>query len=387
MAQNKKDKIRGAILLSMIGDMIGFANGYNEFNNNTFFTQDNFGDTYRDDGANYSNLMVFDFMYNGGFSSHPKPLWTVSDDSIMLFANGNALVKWKKDSDKSIKNLINHIKLQYIEIIKDRISLENFEKLYNAGLTTVRNLKKIKNGDDYNLFPYDDKAGGSGGTMRAGIFGIIFNKESDKLKLIESTIESTLLTHPNAIAFLGSVAIALFASYAMQGNKITKWCIDMLEIMESNIIDNYISEHHQELFPFYERDKKIFINKWKDYIEDKFDEHLFVYKKSMMMKFPSKRTLYYDKFSSRKKDIYPGAGGDDSTIIAYDCLIDSDGIWDKIVIYSMLHVGDSDTTGSICAFLYGLYYGTSNVYEQMINNIIDHKANGLNLIEKLTNIV
>ena len=122
-------------------------------------------------------------------------------------------------------------------------------------------------------------------------------------------------------------------------------------------------------------------------MEDRFDEFDFSYKFSAIAKYPSRRTLFYNKFSARKKDIYPGAGGDDSVIIAYDCLIDSRGSWDKIVYYSMLHVGDSDTTGTICGFLYGLVYGLESIYSQMLINHIDMKSECYNLASKIIEII
>ena len=384
-------KITSAFLLGFMGDIIGFGNGINEFNNSNRFSQDNFGDKFEQIGADYSNELVFNFMYEGGFKTHPKPSWTVSDDSIMLEANTKALIEWvqvSKDKEKSdIDLLINIIKKEYIELIKDRLELEKFERVYKGGLTTINYLKKLKSGNDYKEFSYDDKAGGSGGSMRSAIIGVVFYKKSNLLKLIEVAIESTCLTHPNAIAFLGSIMVALFASYAVAGIEPVRWCVDAMEVLESDIIDNYIKSKKESYEIFYIRDKKIFINKWKEYIEDRFDEYDFTYKKSMVMKYPSKRTLYYNKFSARKKDIYPGAGGDDSVIIAYDCLIDSEGSWDKIVYYSMLHVGDSDTTGIICGFLYGLYYGIETVYNSMLINMIDHKEEAYSLSKKILSIL
>ena len=384
-------KITSAFLLGFMGDIIGFGNGINEFNNSNRFSQDNFGDKFEQIGADYSNELVFNFMYEGGSKTHPKPSWTVSDDSIMLEANTKALIEWvqvSKDKEKSdIDLLINIIKKEYIELIKDRLELEKFERVYKGGLTTINYLKKLKSGNDYKEFSYDDKAGGSGGSMRSAIIGVVFNKKSNLLKLIEVAIESTCLTHPNAIAFLGSIMVALFASYAVAGIEPVRWCVDAMEVLESDIIDNYIKSKKESYEIFYIRDKKIFINKWKEYIEDRFDEYDFTYKKSMVMKYPSKRTLYYNKFSARKKDIYPGAGGDDSVIIAYDCLIDSEGSWDKIVYYSMLHVGDSDTTGIICGFLYGLYYGIETVYNSMLINMIDHKEEAYSLSKKILSIL
>ena len=382
-------KITAAFLLGFMGDIIGFGNGITEFNNSNRFSHDNFGDKFEQAGADYSNELVFNFIYEGGFKTHPKPSYTVSDDSIMLEANAKALIEWfKQDKEKSdIDLLINIIKKEYIELIKERLELEKFERVYKGGLTTINYLKKLKIGNDYKDFAYDDKAGGSGGSMRSAIIGVVFNKKSNLLKLIEVAIESTCLTHPNAIAFLGSIMVALFASYAVAGIEPVRWCVEAMEVLESDIIDNYIKTKKEAYETFYMRDKKIFINKWKDYIEDRFDEYDFTYKKSMVMKYPAQRTLFYNKFSARKKDIYPGAGGDDSVIIAYDCLVDSEGSWDKIVFYSMLHVGDSDTTGTICGFLYGLYYGLDSVYNSMITNMIDHKEESYDLSKKILNIL
>ena len=384
-------KITAAFLLGFMGDIIGFGNGITEFNNSNRFSHDNFGDKFEQAGADYSNELVFNFIHEGGFKTHPKPSYTVSDDSIMLEANAKALIEWgriSKDTQKSdIDLLINIIKKEYIELIKDRLELEKFERVYKGGVTTINYLKKLKIGNDYKDFAYDDKAGGSGGSMRSAVIGVVFNKKSNLLKLIEVAIESTCLTHPNAIAFLGSIMVALFASYAVAGIEPVRWCVDAMEVLESDIIDNYIKTKKETYETFYMRDKKIFINKWKDYIEDRFDEYDFTYKKSMVMKYPSQRTLFYNKFSARKKDIYPGAGGDDSVIIGYDCLVDSEGSWDKVVYYSMLHVGDSDTTGTICGFLYGLYYGLDTVYNSMITNMIDHKEESYDLSKKLLNIL
>jgi ADP-ribosylarginine hydrolase len=388
MEKNLKNKILASILLGVMGDVIGFGNGLNEFNNNNRFTLDNSGDNFANIGSEYSNELVFNFIADGGFNSHPKPFWTVSDDSIMLFCNIDAIITWyNSDEEKDITNLVNYIRLEYINIIKDKIDLEKFERVYQGGLNTIKYLKKLKNGDDYKTFVYDGSAGGSGGCMRSMIFGCLFYKEEDILKLIECSIESTVLTHPNAIAFLGSVVVALFASYAFRNIEPNRWCVNMLETLESTIIDEYIKTSRESFYPFYERDKKIFINKWKDYQEDKIDEYNYTYKKCLSMKYPAQRSLYYNKYSAKTKEIYPGAGGDDSVIISYDCLLDANNSWDKIVFYSMLHVGDSDTTGIITGFLYGAYYGSDNVYDKMKDNLIDHKKKINETAIELYNII
>ena len=366
---SKYDKIKSGIMLGVIGDVIGFGNGKIEFNDNNIFSFDNYGEQYKQMGADYTNTIIFDFIYNGGIADHPKPHWTVSDDTIMLFANMKGLLTDFNNNNELIENT----KIEYINIIKEKKDLDAFERIYAGGLTTISSLKKLKSGIDYKDFVYDEKAGGSGGSMRSMIYGAIFYDEKDKIKLLESCIETTCLTHNNAIAYLGAYACALFTALAMRNIESNKWCFELVEILETDFIDNYIKTNKEKDYAFYERDKKIFLNKWKDYIEDNFDDYDYKYKKKISMKYPSQRTLYYSKFSIRKNNIYPGAGGDDSVIIAYDCLLESEGNWEKLVYYSMLHVGDSDTTGIIAAFIYGIYYTSYKVNNKMIENLIDYK--------------
>jgi len=61
-----------------------------------------------------------------------------------------------------------------------------------------------------------------------------------------------------------------------------------------------------------------------------------------------------------------GASGIDSVIIAYDCLIDAGNKWEKLVVYSMLHNGDTDTTGCIAAAFYGAVYGFGEVNKNVL---------------------
>ena len=368
------ENIENALILGTIGDIIGFGNGSTEFNDNSSFNSTNYVD-YLEDGSEQSNHIFFSFIYEGGYSMHPKPTWHISDDTMMTLSNAKAIIRWKQKGLTDTESLIMLMKEEYISLIDSDLKLNNFINKYYAGVTTIANIKRLKNGVDYKTFKYDNNAGGSGTTMRTGIIGALI---TDEQQLIEICIESALLTHPNAIAFLGSVAIGLFASYAIKKIKMELWCIKMIEIIESDIIDNYIRENKSDMFVPYMKDKKKFINKWRDYIEDNFTEMTYKYIKRDIRKYPSKRSLYYNNFSARENEIYPGAGGDDSVIISFDILMDSEGSWENIVMYSMLHVGDSDTTGCICAFLYGLVYGENDMTNIMKNNTI-----GLNNVENI----
>lgn len=371
--------IENALLHAILGDIIGFGNGDTEFNNGNVFNKEKYPNFDRV-GSEYSNELVFNFINEGGYSKHPKPNMTISDDTILLLANCKALTKILEG-----KPMIESFLTEYIDIISGSRSdntYQNFIDRYKGGITTSTNLRNLQNGLDYLRFPYSSVAGGSGGSMRSGIIGAVYYKESELNILLETCIESTLMTHPNAIAFLGSIAVALFASYIMRDIDIEQWILNMLDVLEDSNIDTIVLSKRPDFETEYKRDKMIFINKWKNYYEDKFDENTLKYKKNTALKYPSIRTMIYHNYSNRVNDIYPGAGGDDSVIIAFDCLINSNGSMESIVTFSMLHVGDSDTTGCICGFLYGLMYEKGPISEIMINNIKTREFKSIKKIMK-----
>ena len=55
--------------------------------------------------------------------------------------------------------------------------------------------------------------------------------------------------------------------------------------------------------------------------------------------------------------------------MSYDALLDARDNWEKLIYYSMLHVGDSDTVGAIAGGLYGALYGFKNVPDNLLAHI------------------
>jgi ADP-ribosylglycohydrolase len=55
--------------------------------------------------------------------------------------------------------------------------------------------------------------------------------------------------------------------------------------------------------------------------------------------------------------------------MAYNGLIDCEGNWEKLVYYTMLHGGDSDTVGAIAGGLYGILYGYGNVPMRLLEHL------------------
>ena len=144
------------------------------------------------------------------------------------------------------------------------------------------------------------------------------------------------------------------------------------DLIDSHSIARIIEKIKPNFIEFFKEDKKTFLNKLLTYVEQSFDDNYNYIITSTHNRsiYPWKRTLYYyEDFSTNKKILYPGSGGDDCIIIAYDCLLLSKNNYEKLIYTSMLNIGDSDTIGSIASAWYGALYGFKNI---PLNLIIDN---------------
>jgi ADP-ribosylglycohydrolase len=366
-----KKKFKACMVLAGLGDVIGFNNGIYEFNNSNDFSINTIGDNYIIEGSHYSNYIIFDFINTCGFYNCPLPNMTISDDTIFHLSIAKALIESNEN------NLLANIEKNMIKEINTPDKILDMINKYRIGNVTLNSLKKLKNGDNWLKFSYKENDGGTGGCMRTMCIGLIYPNINQREKLIKLALLSTRITHNNAIAWLGAITSALFVSLAINKIEPSNWIFELISLLESSIIDNIVEENIPNDYVNYIKDKKIFVDKWKKYQQIRFDKYKFKEIKLMMM--PNYRSkFYHDMFHFNKNRIYPGAGGDDSVIIAYDALLDSKDDWEKLVVYSMLHVGDSDTTGTIAGAFYGAFYGITNISKRMTKKF--------NMTKELSNI-
>ena len=71
---------------------------------------------------------------------------------------------------------------------------------------------------------------------------------------------------------------------------------------------------------------------------------------------------------------FPGiaVSGFCAVIIAYDALLDCDGIWEKIIFYAILNPSDSSVVGAIAGGLFGAVYGIGDVPKNMIEKVEEY---------------
>lgn len=343
-----EERYKACFLLHALGDTIGFKNGEWEFN---FF---------RTKGLTCDDTLelLYDFIALGGINHLSIKGWKVSDDTILHVAIGKSLLK----ESTNINKLGPIIKQEFIESIKD------MEDRY-LGETLYKNITLLKEGFKWDSIPYNKFQGGSGAAMRSSCIGLVYFGKQNRDKLIEIVIESSRITHNSAVGYLGALTTALFTAYAIENIPLEKWAFKLIELLESGKIEEYLKKTRG--LKEYVKDKDQFIHKWKIYIDDKFDDNKNVIKRKSFNNLVYRSRYYYKTFGFKRTEnaCYIGSGGDDSVIIAYDCLMDSKNNWEKLVIYAMLHFGDTDTTGCIAGSWYGSMYGFEDIPLQMIKDM------------------
>jgi ADP-ribosylglycohydrolase len=358
-----EDKYKASILLHALGDTIGFKNGEWEFNYNRNITT-----------LNIINELLYEFIDLGGINGINLKDWYVSDDTIYNMAVIKALL----DSDKINEDMFINFKHKFVDAY-NMISLdEDNKKLRAPGVTTERSIEQFSKGFDGRTLPYNIMAGGNAPAMRNIPIGLAYYGKDKREQLIKIAIISSKLTHNSAIGYLGGLTSALFAAYGMEEIPIEKWPYKLINILESDKVKKYRKKAQEEI-----DDYDTFINNWKKYIETKFNNGKVIKAKSFT-NLVLRNRYYYENFTRNTPSIFIGESGYCAMIMAYDALLDCDGKWEKLIIYSALHFGDSDTVAAIAGGLYGIVYSFGDVPE---NNLkyLEFKKELINLSNKLYN--
>ena len=355
--KNKLDKLKAGILYLSYFDTIGFKNGEWEFN---------YGKNINDfnDIMTAGYTIIHHYMSLGGFSNIDISNWKSSDDTILTMATIKALIDGGTELD--------FIK-RYIEIYDELIKHERY-----AGRQTLKSisyLKKItqkKRNSYLDLIPYDNEMGGNGAAIRTASIGIYYSNDIDKL--IECSITCSRLTHNIPIGYLGGLLSALFASYAYNGIESWLWIDNLIDLIKSKKIIKYINSTN--IGTAHDKYINEYFSFWFKYKEKRFDD-LINFRRKAEFIFPYERLNSLSNYiiaSDNEKSYYIGTSGLDSIIYSYDSLllslklnerleINFDNpfyILDSLIFFGCLHIGDSDSTGAILGFWYGIIVGLDN---------------------------
>ena len=355
------------LAFQILGDTIGYNNGKWEFNNDQI-----------NPGFEYTNELIYEYIELGGLIEIDLTGWLRSDDSIMYQATFEVLLDtfYKIDNSTDITNANNDtyiisppmsnnntinefgqkIQKKYIEIIP---SMEN----RHPGNTVMRSLGIQKN-IKWDTLPYSSEDIGSGASMRSGCIGLFYCGIENRLKLIALATECARITHNSAIAIYGSIVAALFTAFALERIDINYWPSLFIDLYKTGIIDDYVKKSRPHEYEQFARDKILFYGQWEKYVTMRFTGKI-PRSDLRIFKNPVTRIKYFAENFSKGHIDFPGANSDDSVIIAYDSVMSSKANVEKNIIYSILHIGDSDTIGSIALSWQRAYYNNLPIYKLM----------------------
>ncbi|EGC34471.1 hypothetical protein DICPUDRAFT_34975 [Dictyostelium purpureum] len=348
-----KENVQASMLLSAVGDSMGYRNGKWEFEKST----KSILDSYEKLGG-YKNIEINDRD------------WRLSDDTIMHIATAIAITRPTNTDNESI---CKEMATAYIRSMEDMggrapgIQCINSVQLMTPGMKS-----KLYKWDE---IPYSATAGGCGGSMRSMCIGLKYSGEEQLDDLIELSIESGRITHNNPVGFLGAMVSALFTSYAIRNIEPKEWGTKLMveALPKAKEYLEKTSNNTNRSMEDYEKGWNYFLTAWKSYLKtrkipvDLNEKKKFEDDKIEYPVFPkewssdcSVRDKYYSSISFSG---WWGSSGHDSTIIAYDALLASGNSWEDMIKYSILHGGDNDSTGAIGGAFFGALYGLNGVPE------------------------
>uniref|UniRef100_A0A3P8Z6F0 ADP-ribosylarginine hydrolase n=1 Tax=Esox lucius TaxID=8010 RepID=A0A3P8Z6F0_ESOLU len=300
---------KAAMLLSGVGDALGYRNQLWEYNESG--------------PAIHQELQELGGLQN---ITVQLPDWPVSDDTVLHLATAEALTTGKEGEE-----LLQDVAARYVEGMKDM-------ERRKPGPSSILGVSQLRPGTAGGFrVPYNPDSTGCGAAMRSMCIGLRYPWPEQLSTLVAVAVETGRMTHPHPTGFLGAVASALFTSYAVQRRPITSWGFGLLK--EACPIAKSFVQSQGFAVNETERDWGYFPQKWEWYLELRgLSEGKGPV--SWPVSFgPLERDKAYKSFSL---DGWAGRSGHDAPMIALDALLAAGSDWKELMNRGGFH-GEIET--------------------------------------------
>ncbi|XP_042348434.1 protein ADP-ribosylarginine hydrolase-like protein 1 [Plectropomus leopardus] len=324
------EKFKAAMVLGAVGDALGYRKGHWEGCTS--------GKKIQEELASLGGL--------GALRLDPDN-WPLSDATLMHITTAEALITdyWCLD------DLYRELVRLYVEAM---VSLQGRA----PDPATVEGCVHLK---PHNFLlawhtPFNEKGSGFGAAAKAMCVGMRYWQPDRLDSLVEVSTEIGRMTHNHPTGFLGSMATALFASFAIQGKPLVTWGRELMKVIPR--AEEYCRKTIRHMAE-YQENWFYFEAKWQFYLEEREIE-----------KDGQNKPLFPDRYDAEETDkMYKrwsseglaGRRGHDAPMIAYDALLAAGSDWAELCKRAMFHGGESEATGLIAGCLYGLMHGLNQV--------------------------
>lgn len=347
-----KDRYEAMFILHSMGDTFGFRSALSSFlENKPVMTLE------------MVNEVMYDFISLGGMTGTDINKDRATDVTLYHMSIGRAMLKYKgRLNSKFILDVKN-------ELIKsnNRMVDDVDAKLFNSGRddTVKRSIQAFTEKTDASHRPYDKHSGGNGCAFKMLCLGACLYGKKNRDELISVAIRLGKITHNSPTGYLGGLNTALFVAFAIEGVPMKDWPKELLKILTSKKIkENMAKGSVEEL-----GDYVLYVRQWQSYIESRFNEKGNFIKARGMDHLVLRIKYYFENYVLRTPASKIGESAYCACIMAYDCLMDCDKNWEKLLIYSTVWPGYTHVVGAIAGGLYGIMYGYPDPSLYLVNQL------------------
>ncbi len=323
------DNIRGSLIGGAAGDALGYAV--------EFLSEEAIFKRYGEPGITEYHLQ--------------DGLGRISDDTQMtLFTANGLLIGTTRGCMRGIQGPYpSYISKAYQEWYMTQLQdfshtnrencycwLMNIPKLYSRRAPGNTCINAIGSGGRGSVSNHINDSKGCGGVMRVAPIGLYFDEKCDDLKIDRIGAEAAALTHGHEMGYIPAALLVHIVRYASQADNMT-----LKEIVQDGL------GAIEALF-------------WE---ADEIESFLELIQKAITLAESNIKDL--DAIHA----LGQGWVGDEALAIAIYCALKYEHDFDKALIASVNHNGDSDSTGAIAGNILGAYLGLSQIPEKYTKNL------------------
>lgn len=364
-----KNNIYHSIYYAIIGDIIGYDN-FKLMTDSRYIKNNNQAVRI----SNQTINSIIEFISKGGYTGINLKNKIYSNNIIFIFSLFDSIKTSVGLSNEQIMNLIINNAVEYYNNDK-----EKKYRSYENRLVKILN-RLIDNDLNWKYSSYSDKSLSYEPSVRCIPIGYFYQGKKNFDNLIKLSINSSRITHNNAISYLAGFMSAFFCALAIENQHPSTWLQKIIILFQDGTVDTYIKDFISD-----ENELKLHINDKNTFLfyllfyqnfRFKFENNNYIFldtnsqqngNHKVFKYLDIRNKMFHEMFNKKNSNYFnPGFFGIDSVLIAYDSLLECEGNFEKLIYNSMLHSGLSHTTGCIAGAFFGAYYGKTN----LPNNIL-----------------